>query len=375
MPLPTIDPAQYDAQLAAKVARFKADFAPYALPEPNVLASAPSHYRLRAEFRVWHHRDEQGREDLDYAMFDPDDPKRPILMADYPVACAAICELMPRLKAAVLAQEILHKRFYAVEFLATLAGDLLVTMIYHKKLDTEWEAAARALAEQLGVGILGRSRGQKLILDRDWVQEELEVAGQLLRYRQLEGGFTQPNGGVNRQMLAWARHQAGEVAATRPAGAGNDLLELYCGNGNFTVALAPLFDRVLATEMAKTSVHAAQHNLADNSIANTALVRLASEEVSAALAGRESFQRLKDIDLASYRFSTLFVDPPRSGLDPATLELAAGFEHILYISCNPQTLLANVTALHASHEIVTAAVFDQFPYTHHLECGLLLKRR
>ena len=375
MPLPTIDPARYDAELAAKVERFRHDFAPFDLPEPNVLASAPSHYRLRAEFRIWHHRTEDGREDLDYAMFDPDHPKRPILMAEYPVACRAICELMPRLKAAVLAQEILHRRFYAVEFLATLAGDLLVTMIYHKKLDADWETAARALADELGVGILGRSRGQKLILDRDWVQEELEVDGQLLRYRQLEGGFTQPNGGVNRLMLAWARHQAGQIAAHRAPDDGNDLLELYCGNGNFTVALAPLFDRVLATEMAKTSVQAAQHNLADNGIGNTALVRLASEEVSAALAGRETFQRLKDIDLGAYRFSTLFVDPPRSGLDPATLELARGFAHILYISCNPDTLRANVAALHDSHRIAAAAAFDQFPYTHHLECGLLLVRR
>jgi tRNA (uracil-5-)-methyltransferase len=84
---------------------------------------------------------------------------------------------------------------------------------------------------------------------------------------------------------------------------------------------------------------------------------------------------MKDIDLDSYRFSTLFVDPPRSGLDAATLELASGFENILYISCSPQSLQENVAALQGSHEIMTAAVFDQFPYTPHLECGLLLKRR
>ncbi|MBL8453542.1 MAG: tRNA (uridine(54)-C5)-methyltransferase TrmA, partial [Zoogloea sp.] len=36
---------------------------------------------------------------------------------------------------------------------------------------------------------------------------------------------------------------------------------------------------------------------------------------------------------------------------------------------------ANVAALHSTHEIRAAAVFDQFPYTSHLECGLLLSRR
>lgn len=367
MALPQIDPALYETQLAAKLAQFKAEFAPFGLPEPAVHRSAPLHYRLRAEFRIWRHRDENVQETFDYAMFDPENPKRPILMADYPVASASICTLMPRLRAGVLGSDILRQRFYAVEFLATLAGDMLVTMIYHKRLDAEWEAAARALADELGIRILGRSKGQKLIIENDWVNECLEVDGQPLRYRQLEGGFTQPNGGVNRQMLSWARQQA--------QGKGGDLLELYCGNGNFTIALAPLFDKVLATEMAKTSVQAAHVNLADNGISNTAMVRLASEEVSAALAGRETFQRLKDIDLASYRFSTLFVDPPRSGLDPATLALARGFEHILYISCNPQTLRDNVAALHDSHEIAASAIFDQFPYTHHLEAGLLLTRR
>ena len=83
----------------------------------------------------------------------------------------------------------------------------------------------------------------------------------------------------------------------------------------------------------------------------------------------------RGIDLDQYRFSTLFVDPPRSGLDAKTCELASGFQHILYISCNLQTLQENVASLQATHKIAATAVFDQFPYTHHLECGMLLTRR
>ncbi|MDD3482426.1 tRNA (uridine(54)-C5)-methyltransferase TrmA [Azovibrio restrictus] len=362
MPLPCIDPALYPSQLAAKVARFREDFAPLGLPEPQVFASAPLHYRLRAEFRIWH----QGGS-WEYAMFDPDAPRRPILMRDFPAASAAICALMPRLREGILASERLNRNFYAVEFLSTLSGDMLVTLIYKRSLDAAWEEAARALAAQLGIAVIGRSRGQKLVLERDWVQEAFELEGRQLRYRQFEGGFSQPNGGVNLQMLGWARSQA------RPLG--GDLLELYCGNGNFTLALAPLFERVLATEVSKTSIHAAQYNRELNGAGNVALVRMASEEISAALAGRESFERLRQVDLAAHNFSTLFVDPPRSGLDPATLELARGFPHILYISCNPQTLLDNARALADSHRIAAAAVFDQFPYTHHLETGLLLQRR
>jgi len=362
MALPGFDPAGYDAQLANKLEQFKSDFAPCGVPEPVVHPSSPLHYRLRAEFRMWHQDDQ-----VHYAMFDSDEPKRPVIIEQFAVACESICAAMPRLREALQACEALKSRLFQVNFLATLSGELMITLIYHRLLDEAWEAAAQELAAQFKVQLIGRSRKQKIVVGRDWLLEEFELNGRQLRYQQVEGSFTQPNGGVNRQMLAWACQQAKSL--------GGDLLELYCGNGNFTVALAPLFDRVLATEVSKSSVAAALYNLDANGLENVTMVRMSSDEISSALAGTREFNRMKEVDLAAYRFSTLFVDPPRSGLDAATLELASGFEHILYISCNPQTLLENVTALHATHVISAAAVFDQFPYTHHLECGLLLTRR
>ena len=362
MPLPTTDPANYAAQLAGKLAQFKLAFAPFAIPEPEVFASAPEHYRLRAEFRIWHQGD-----DLHYAMFDPDHPGQPVMVESFPMAAEPICGLMPRLMARLRPSQILRGGLFQVDFLATLSGELMVTLVYHRRLGEGWELAARDLARELNVQVIGRSRGQKVVLDRDWLLEEFELNGRRLRYQQVEGSFTQPNGGVNRQMVGWACKQA--------AGLGGDLLELYCGNGNFTMVLAPLFDKVLATEVGKSSVHAARYNLAANAVGNVALVRASSEEIADAIAGRAVLKRMREIDLASYRFSTLFVDPPRSGLDATTLEFAAGFDNILYISCNPQTLHENVTAIQATYAVGAAAVFDQFPYTHHLECGLLLTRR
>ncbi|MFU2488819.1 tRNA (uridine(54)-C5)-methyltransferase TrmA [Thauera sp. WH-1] len=372
MALPVIDPARYEDQLAAKLDRYRADFAEFDLPEPAVFRSAPLHYRLRAEFRLWH---QDGR--VDYAMFDRANPKQPILLETFPAAAEPIASLMPRLRDAIQASEPLRRKIFQVEFLATLSGECLVSLVYHRPLDEAWEAAARALAAALDIQVIGRSRKQKIVLERDWVQEVLEVDGQRLRYQQFEGSFTQPNGGVNQHMLSWARAQAraqAQAVGARPEGAG-DLLELYCGNGNFTVALAPLFGRVLATEMSKTSVRAAHTNLADNGVGNVTMVRMASEEISDALAGGREYRRMAGVDLAGYRFSTLFVDPPRAGLDAGTIALAKGFDHILYISCNPETLRDNVAALAETHRIAAAAAFDQFPYTHHLECGLLLQRR
>ena len=362
MPLPCFNAADYPAQLATKVTQFKADFAAFGLPELAIHSSATQHYRLRAEFRIWH-QDERAF----YAMFDPDDPKRPIMIEDFPPASATICAAMPELLRELDASETLRSRLFQANFLSTLSGELLITLIYHRPLDAAWEAAALALAGRLNAQVIGRSHKQKIVIGRDWLLEEFELNGRTLRYQQIEGSFTQPNGGINRQMLGWACQQASSL--------GGDLLELYCGNGNFTMALAPLFGRVLATEVSKTSVHAAHYNITANGIENIAMVRMSSDEISGALAGVRAYNRMKDIDLAAYRFSTLFVDPPRAGLDTPTLALASGFANILYISCNPQTLRENVAALNTTHTIAAAAVFDQFPYTHHLECGLLLTRR
>lgn len=362
MPLPSINPADYDHQLAAKVAAFKADFAAFGLPEPLVHASAPSHYRLRAEFRMWHEGDR-----VDYAMFDSDDPKTPVIIQDFPAVAAPIAQAMPVLRERLMASEALKRKIFQVDFLATLSGRLMICLVYHRPLDEAWEAAARELAVAMDAQIIGRSRKQKIVIGQDWLLEEFELDGRLLRYQQIEGSFTQPNGGVNRQMLGWACRQV--------EGVGGDLLELYCGNGNFTMALAPRFGRVLATEVSKTSVKAAHYNLEANGVDNVTMVRMSSDEISDALAGGREYTRMQGIDLPGYDFSTLFVDPPRMGLDDATVALAGRFANILYISCNPQTLHANVAALAATHEIRAAAVFDQFPYTHHLECGLLLSRR
>ncbi len=362
MPLPVVDPARYEEQLQQKAAGLEATFAEFDAGAPQLHRSAPEHYRLRAEFRVWH---EGGR--IDYVMFDPEAPQTPIKLNSFPPGSAAINALMGPLRERLNGSDTLKRKLFQLEFLTTLSGEVLVTLIYHRKLDSEWEAAARALADALGILILGRSRGQKVVLQRDHVDEELQVGVRKLRYRQIEGSFTQPNGGVNQQMLGWACDAARDLSG--------DLLELYCGNGNFTVALAPQFRRVLATEISKSSVQVATHNLATNGIDNATLVRMSSEEFSSALNGEREFFRLKDLDLDEYRFSTLFVDPPRSGLDDGTLQLAARFDNILYISCSPQTLRDNLQVLNETHQVVRFALFDQFPYTHHTECGVLLQRR
>lgn len=300
-------------------------------------------------------------------MFAAGDKHTPILLDDFPIASQRINELMPKLKAAWQDSKALGFKLFQVEFLTTLAGDGLITLCYHRPLNEEWTAAAEQLAADLGVSIVGRSRGQRLVVGRDYVVEKLDVAGRTFSYRQPEGAFTQPNGAVNQHMLNWAYEALGERS--------DDLLELYCGNGNFTLPLATRVNKVLATEISKTSVNAALANLDDNQVGNVTLVRLSAEELTEALNEVRPFRRLQGIDLKSYQFGSVFVDPPRAGMDPDTCELTRRFDSILYISCNPETLAANIAQLNDTHRVERCALFDQFPYTHHMESGVLLVRR
>ncbi|MBD8483215.1 tRNA (uridine(54)-C5)-methyltransferase TrmA [Pseudomonas coleopterorum] len=357
-----LDPTSYTQQLDEKVARLRALLAPFDAPEPAVFDSPREHYRLRAEFRLWR---EDGQRH--YAMFAPGEKHVPILIDSFPIASQRINELMPRLKAAWQADAALSNKLFQVEFLTTLDGDAMVTLCYHRPLDEHWQRAAEQLASDLGVSIIGRSKGKRVVIGRDYAVEALEVAGRTFRYRQPEGAFTQPNGTVNQKMLNWAYEALGPRD--------DDLLELYCGNGNFTLPLATQVRKVLATEISKTSVAAALHNLDDNGVDNVTLVRLSAEELTEALNEVRPFRRLQGIDLKAYDFGSVFVDPPRAGMDVDTCELTRRFDNILYISCNPETLAANIEQLHDTHRVAKCALFDQFPYTHHMESGVLLVRR
>ena len=76
-----------------------------------------------------------------------------------------------------------------------------------------------------------------------------------------------------------------------------------------------------------------------------------------------------------YDIQTILVDPPRAGLDDLTRTLSANFHNIIYISCSPETLHRDLIEITKSHDLVHFAMFDQFPYTDHMECGVYLKRR
>ena len=365
-----IQTEQYQALLKEKTAHIQDRFnglGDFAAGMPlEVYPSKPEHYRMRAEFRLWHDDD-----DLFYAMFEAGNKRDPIRIENFPQASEKINELMQPLLAGVKRLPVLRYKLFQMDFLSSQRGEILVSLLYHKQMGDDWLAAAEELRQELGINIIGRARKQKHVLGQGYIMETLQVGGKEYHYQQVENAFTQPNASVNEQMIDWACESVSRFGPSEKP----DLLELYCGNGNFTLPLAGQFRKVMATEIAKSSVNSAHFNLEENGIDNVTIVRLSSEEMTQALAGTRPFRRLAGIDLKIYDFGTILVDPPRAGLDPDTLALVQQFDQVIYISCNPDTLIDNLEQLSQSHELKRLALFDQFPYTHHAECGVVLQKR
>jgi len=355
-------PAQYAQLLAEKAQQVGQLFTHFAMPQPQIFQSPAEHYRCRAEFRVWHEGD-----DLYHIMFDPETKTRHRI--DYfPVAIKTIADFMPRLIEAIKRRPLLRNRLYQIDYLSGLSGELLVSLIYKKPVPPEWADEVRQLKTELctdhPLDFIGRARKQKILIDRDFITEQLQIEDRQLSYQQVENSFSQPNAAVNQQMLSWACQISKQLSG--------DLLELYCGNGNFSLALTPYFRQVVATELSKVSIKSAELNIRQNQITNVQVLAMSAEDVSAALAQGNA---LKQLDLSGLSLNTVLVDPPRAGLDPATVQLVSRFDDILYISCNPATLADNLQTLTQTHDVLQFAFFDQFPYTHHMESGVWLRRK
>jgi tRNA (uracil-5-)-methyltransferase len=356
----TLHDKDYEEQLAYKISEVSELFSPYYQDAFDTIKSLPEAFRARSEFKIWH---EDGK--MSYAM-NHISKNGYVPITSCSIVSPAISELMPKLLVEIERLEIGFKLFH-IDFLSSMSGEMIVSLIYHRPLDESWSEKAKEIASKFSIKIIGRSRKQKVTLSDDFITEALPIDGQEYEFVQIENSFTQPNPGVNIQMIEWVLDKV--------KGETGDLLELYCGAGNFTLPLSRQFNKVLATEISKPSIRAALRNCELNDVHNITFLRMSSEEFVEAINKVREFTRLKDVDLDDFELKSIFLDPPRSGLDETTTQLSQKFDTIIYVSCNPQTLKRDLESLTQTHEIEKMAVFDQFAYTNHLEMGAILRRK
>ncbi|MFT6270355.1 MAG: tRNA (uracil-5-)-methyltransferase [Alphaproteobacteria bacterium] len=355
----------YEEQFIAKKQCLTSLIAPFFTDNIEAFRSPEIHYRMRAEFRIWH----QGK-DTYHIMFDQT-TKEQYKVSTLPSACSLINNVMQATIEFIINSPALRVKLFQIDYLATTTNEVVISLLYHKKLSEEWTDNATLLINELvhlgAINIIGRAKKQKVVVGNDFVSEKLMIKNNQYSFKQIENSFTQPNAAINIKMIEWVIDNISQPDS--------DLLELYCGAGNFSIPLSRYFKKVLATEISKTSVNAAQFNIQANDIDNLVIARLSSEEFVEAFNKVRAFNRLANIDLDSYDFATVLVDPPRAGLDETTLDLISKFDTIIYISCNPNTLISNLAVLSVTHKPVKVALFDQFPFTLHMESGVILQRR
>lgn len=350
----------YKAQLERKLETLKAEFGHLWSGEFEVFESPEANFRDRVEFRVY----KEGDDGLYFALTNRE--KKFFEVRECEILSAPLNSLVKLLPNALNADKTMRNGLFSAELLGNGKDECVLNLVYHRRLDGAWMESAKALAAKHGVSITGRSKGEIHTVGQDFVTRSFEVAGENLTYVIKQNCFSQPNGSVNEKMLNWAVSNA--------SGEG-DLIELYCGSGNFTMAFAKKYRKVFATEVVKEAIGAAKKNRELNNLDNLYLGRISAEEATEALTGVREFTRLQGINLKEFDFHTIFVDPPRSGLGAMGREFAANYDEIIYISCSPETLKTDLEYLTQTHEIRAFAAFDQFAYTNHLECGVRLVRK
>jgi 23S rRNA (uracil1939-C5)-methyltransferase len=171
--------------------------------------------------------------------------------------------------------------------------------------------------------------------------------------------FIQVNRDINASMVEAA------IRLLRPE-AGDAVLDLFCGLGNFTLPLARRAKRVLGVEGDASLVSKAVGNAARNGLGN---VQFAVENL---------FEPAGFGAWADEHYDLVLLDPPRAG----AAELLARMEQwdprrVVYISCHPGSLARDAGILVANHgfTLTDAGVMDMFPHTTHVESIAVFERR
>ena len=141
------------------------------------------------------------------------------------------------------------------------------------------------------------------------------------------------------------------------------VFDLYCGIGTISLFMAKFAKKVYGIEIVKEAVDAANENARINNISNTEFY-----------AGDVEIVLDNLINTRGISADIVMFDPPRKGLDKNTINniLKIRPKKIVYISCNPATLIRDLSMFEEQYEIKTIVPVDMFPWTSHVEvCALL----
>ena len=140
------------------------------------------------------------------------------------------------------------------------------------------------------------------------------------------------------------------------------VLDLYCGVGTLSLMATKKAQKVLGIEVVPNAIINALFNARINDLNNTQFV---INDASTAIS------KIKP------DFNKIIVDPPRSGLTKNIIDVLLKIkpDAIIYVSCDPQTLVRDFTLLSSIYEIKKSYILDMFSYTYHIETILILTKK
>ena len=201
---------------------------------------------------------------------------------------------------------------------------------------------------------------------------ELDRPGEPLNYQlpkfkvQLEflpTDFIQINGAVNEALVS----RAVEMLELTPSA---QVLDLFCGIGNFTLPMARIAGRVVGVEGDAALVARARHNATLNGLENTEFHAADLAKLPADVS-----QAAQTAPWLRKGYTHVVLDPPRAGAKEVLAAVASlEPQRVLYISCHPGSLARDLGVLVNEHgfNLEAAGVLDMFPHTAHFESLALL---
>jgi len=213
---------------------------------------------------------------------------------------------------------------------------------------------------------------------------ELDAPGEPLRYglpkfkvelEFLPSDFIQINGAVNEALVS----RAVELLELTPS---SEVLDLFCGIGNFTLPMARSAKRVVGVEGDAALVARARHNAQRNQLENTEFHVADLARLGASGPGKPAAKPIAGgAALATppwlrKGYTHIVLDPPRAGaLEVLASVVSLDPQRVLYISCHPGSLARDLGVLVNEHgfTLEAAGVLDMFPHTAHFESLAVLR--
>ncbi|MFR7545029.1 MAG: 23S rRNA (uracil(1939)-C(5))-methyltransferase RlmD [Clostridia bacterium] len=147
----------------------------------------------------------------------------------------------------------------------------------------------------------------------------------------------------------------------------NDIVfDLYCGIGTISLFMSKFAKEVYGVEIVDEAIVAAKENACINNVTNTKFIAGDVEKVLDDLVNVKKI--IPDI---------IMLDPPRRGLDNTSIEniRKVSPKKVVYISCNPATLVRDLAKLEDIYNIKSIKPVDMFPFTSSVECCAVLELR